>query len=1198
MEIEVLSVSACRNPDYYLEVDHALYYLTADRAGVWYGDGASLLDFTGEVLAEQLRAAFSGLSFDGSTRHVQTPKGRNRQPAWDMTFSAPKSVSVLWSVLGAADRHKIEALLMQATKRAVDYLDAKALFTRRGKGGERVEHAKGVYALCPHGTSRSQDPQLHIHALAMNMCVREDGTTGTIRSKDIYLHKMVAGALFRLELASLLSKELGLKIKADEWSFKLSGVPQSLCDEQSKRRQVIEQIAKEEGWESPQLMAELAIKTRSAKGVVSMPECTREWLEAGEKHGFGRQQAEQLLDAAMDSVSSGLATRLTSDARDKLLREALSNSIESLSSSQSYFSERELLQKVAVSLQASELDATDVIEAVEDALDGFQHRVELTGQDYRYYATEETLASERELLTIAEKGRRKGSHPVSDKVLAKAKKTVEERLSKQIGVAASLTFDQDTALIHATQEPGSIKPIQGYAGTGKTQMLEAANLAWQQSGYEVLGTALSGKAAAGLESASGMRSVTLSKLMLSLLPELTRDELRKCFPESAATTSQGAYYEGYRTKAWMKNPLGEALKQMERDYKKRNAIPSYSLTEKSILVVDEAGMVPTKLMLRIMQQCDKVGAKLILIGDSLQLPPIEAGGPFVSLCDRLGCQYLTTVVRQRQEWMRNATYALIQNEPRLALDLYAANDSLRLEKSHKAAISHLIADYGKLSAADFNTSLALTSTRAEAAQINAGLQQRRLAAGQLKGKTASLKNGERIHLNDRILFTRNDYRLGLRNGMLGTVASIHQPQWRGESVRVEVKLDAPTLPQGSSKKVDAIVVDLDKYSSLQLGYAVTTHKAQGATVKSSYVLLGESMLNKEMAFTQLTRASHSTVIYSAEAQLGNSLESLASRLSYSSSKDLANDHKIVIQSEARIEKRQVLLQETLSRLASGTSKELVSPTAYLADARFATNQTGALWLLIAEYSKLVNADFSKTIAVVSNANEARRVNNGVQEHRKAAQQLSVDSVEIRQGERVHRGDRILITTNNDQGVPTTQIGTALDLPDVPFNAVMKPGGEVAYSANPPWLTVELDPKERAGQSAEPKERILISGRDFDKLQLGYAATADRLKDIKIESSLVLLPEQRGEPHEIAIQLTRATKDVSLFGEQSHYGPILDAGRGKEAFERSFEAPKPEGPQERSQTLLDRYRQVLEEQQRAGMEQNEQSQLSRQQSFHL
>ena len=1008
---------------------------------------------------------------------------------------------------------------------------------------------------------------------------------------------MAVGAIFRLQLASLLAKELGLTIEADQWSFKITGVPQTLCDELSKRRQLIEQIAKEEGWTSARLLAELAISTREAKGVVSMAECTKEWLAAGDRHSFGREEATQLLDAAKKPLDTGLARRLKDEALNSQLRDSLQKSIDSLSNQQSYFAKRDLLQQVAVNLQASGFDADDIIDAVDDAVGGFQSSIALPGNHYRYYATEETLAAERELLAIAERNRTKNSHPVRDEILLKARKTVEKKLSRTIGSPAELSFDQGSALIHVTQTEGSTQLIQGYAGTGKTQMLEAAYLAWNESGYEVIGTALSGKAAAGLETATGIRSFTISKLMLSLFPELTKAELRNSFPDYVAHR-QGAYFEGYRTKAWMKNPLGEALKEMERDFARNKSSEDIKLTNKSIIVVDEAGMVPTKLMLRFLQACDKVGAKLILVGDRLQLPAIEAGGPFVSLCNRLNCQSLTTVVRQR-EWMLEATNALIQNEPRLALDLYAENDSLRIAASQKAAIAQLVGDYGKLSAADFSTSLALTSTRVEASQINAGVQQRRLTSGQLRGESAWLKNGERVYEHDRIMLTRNDYQLGARNGMLGTIVSIQQPQWRDEAVKLQVKLDSPTLQKGSSQKVSTILIDLEKYSDVQLGYAVTTHKAQGATVKSSYVLLGESMLNKEMAFTQLTRASHRSVIYAAQAQLGNTLENLAGRLSQSVAKDLANDHRLAIQSSAAIEKRHELLQDTLSRLAPQANKELLAPTAYLLDASFAAKQTDAMWLLLRQYNKLTNEEYKKTIAVVTDGFEAGRINSSVQNHRRSAQQLGGDSIEIRQGERVHRGDRVLVTLKNEEGVPRTLLGTAIGF-SLPFKSVMKPGGELVTTPHKQWVTFELDSKHQTGQVADAKERITVEEKNFDGLQLGYAATADRLKDVKVDSALVLLPE-RGESQSdmpIPIQLTRATKDVSLYGKYGHYGPLLDEGRSQGDFEKSLGAVTDDGPVADSTTLLDLYTQALEEQRLQRVQCEQIQQLSQQRSIGL
>jgi hypothetical protein len=165
--------------------------------------------------------------------------------------------------------------------------------------------------------------------------------------------------------------------------------------------------------------------------------------------------------------------------------------------------------------------------------------------------------------------------------------------------------------------------------------------------------------------------------------------------------------------------------------------------------------------------------------------------------------------------------------------------------------------------------------------------------------------------------------------------------------------------------------------------------------------------------------------------------------------------------------------------------------------------------------------------------------------------------------------------------------------------VKKPGGELVTTPNKQWVTFELDSKQQTGQLADAKERITVEEKNFDGLQLGYAATADRLKDVKVDSALVLLPE-RGESQSdmpIPIQLTRATKDVSLYGKYGHYGPLLDEGRSQGDFEKSLGAVKSDDPQEQSQSLAERYNQLLE-QQRIQRQQSEHAQLSQQQSFQL
>jgi len=188
--------------DYYLELAQEDYYTKGgEPPGKWYGEGTEALGVEGQVQAQELRKLLEGYSPDGKEKLVQNAGDDNRQSGWDLTFSAPKSVSTLWAVSDEETRKTIQHAQEKAVHAALDHIQGEAGFTRRGKGGEEIESAKLSFATFEHGTSRSQDPQLHTHALALNIGIREDGTTGTIRSKDIFEQKMSAGAIYRAELS-------------------------------------------------------------------------------------------------------------------------------------------------------------------------------------------------------------------------------------------------------------------------------------------------------------------------------------------------------------------------------------------------------------------------------------------------------------------------------------------------------------------------------------------------------------------------------------------------------------------------------------------------------------------------------------------------------------------------------------------------------------------------------------------------------------------------------------------------------------------------------------------------------------------------------------------------------------------------------------------------------------------------------------
>ena len=211
--LSIAQMSGAGQGDYYLELAAEDYYLKGgEPPGIWEGKGAEELGLSGEVKAEDLKNILNGYSPDGSKELVQNAGKENRQSGWDLTFSAPKSVSTAWSQSEGEQRTAFQEAHKEAVKKALNYIENEAVTTRRGQGGTEKEKANIAIATFEHGTSRAQDPSLHTHALVVNAGVRADGSTGSIESRQIFSHKMAAGAVYRAELAKRIENDqrLGL----------------------------------------------------------------------------------------------------------------------------------------------------------------------------------------------------------------------------------------------------------------------------------------------------------------------------------------------------------------------------------------------------------------------------------------------------------------------------------------------------------------------------------------------------------------------------------------------------------------------------------------------------------------------------------------------------------------------------------------------------------------------------------------------------------------------------------------------------------------------------------------------------------------------------------------------------------------------------------------------------------------------------
>lgn len=374
----------------------------------------------------------------------------------------------------------------------------------------------------------------------------------------------------------------------------------------------------------------------------------------------------------------------------------------------------------------------------------------------------------------------------------------------QSDIGASLSLEQEEAIRHCFG-PEKLIPIIGFAGAGKSTMLSAARLAWEKQGYKVIGAALSGKAADGLETTSGIKSRTLASL----------------------------------EKSW-------------------NA--GYSqLTSNDVLVIDEAGMIGTRLMNRFVKAAQKSSAKLILVGDPEQLQPINAGTPFREICNTLKPARLTEIHRQKEDWQKQASLDLAQLHTAKALQAYEAHGHVIEARDPDAAIIALVEDYmtDLELHGDNKSRLALAHRRKDVHAINQAIRSAIQSGGGLAEEVRiKTDHGKRAFAKgDRILFTKNDHTLGIRNGMLGTVETIGKD-------RISIALDQ----NGRSTKQTRITINPNHYAALDHGYATTIHKSQGATTDHVYVL-GSTTMDRHLTYVAMTRHKDEAKLYADKSSL-------------------------------------------------------------------------------------------------------------------------------------------------------------------------------------------------------------------------------------------------------------------------------------------------------------------------------------------
>jgi Ti-type conjugative transfer relaxase TraA len=484
---------------------------------------------------------------------------------------------------------------------------------------------------------------------------------------------------------------------------------------------------------------------------------------------------------------------------------------------------------------------SDGIEQFNEVMDAMRNAPDLVelGRDARgedRLTTRDMIETERRLHHAAKLMVEKERHEVNDRNKLDALARAEQR-------GLVLSGEQSDALGHIT-DGRDLGVVVGYAGTGKSAMLGVAREVWEAAGYEVRGAALSGIAAENLESDSGIASHTIASM----------------------------------EHGW----------QQGRDL----------LTTRDVLVIDEAGMVGTRQLERVLSHATEAGAKVVLVGDPQQLQSIEAGAAFRSIHERHGGAEIGEVRRQREHWQRDATRDLANRRTGHALEAYRSHDMVHEAASREQARDDLIDRWDRnRQVAPDQSRIILTHTNAEVRALNEGARERMRVAGDLGADVrVTVERGVRgFASGDRVMFLQNERSLSVKNGTLGTIERVSA---QSMTVRVD---------DGRS-----VGFDLKDYNRIDHGYAVTIHKAQGMTVDRTHVLATPGM-DAHGSYVALSRHRGGMDLHYGRDDFA-SQDRLVRTLSRDRAKDMASDHEQLDPTRDYAKRRGITFRERIAEI--------------------------------------------------------------------------------------------------------------------------------------------------------------------------------------------------------------------------------------------------------------------------------------------
>jgi conjugative relaxase-like TrwC/TraI family protein len=799
------------------------YYIASpEEGGRWWGQGRQALGLDGLGTREQLRALFAGRHPETGAQLGQRPNERTIR-AYDLTFSAPKSVSLLASLCGGETERTVIDAHDRAVEAALSLLEERST-TRGGKGGQVRLEIGGITALLVrHRTSRALDPQLHTHALLMARVQGSDGRWRALDATTAMRGVLAFGSIYQSALRSELHRALpgiafGPVRKGQAEVEGLDELKGAFSKRTQQAQRKYELLLK--GWRErhpgrePTLREEARLRRRAA--YLSRPAKDRartlgalraDWLQTARGLGFDPARIER----EARSRARGLDT--PARGAQELAREA----IEALCGERSVFAREHVEREVAARLgygagrdamgQARAIEALAASAIEEHCMDlaalgseGQRRALSLAREPaLERYTTRALLEEEQAICRWMDAAAAQGGERASDATVARALAA----LGRGQGAVPAPDPEQiEAAALIAGQHKACV--IVGPAGAGKTTTLRLAAAALRQEGREVLVLTPWARAAAAARAQTGLPAENVSRYL-------------------AARSRAGALRAELRLR-----PGGT-------------------------LVIDEAGTLPTPDWRALIAAAEADRLRLVFMGDHRQLQAVGRGGMFDAARERLEAIELARVHRFRAPWEREASLLLRAGRPD-ALMFYEAHERI-VEGGSDQVQERMLGDWQEAHRQGRSYAFCVP-TRAQAAHLSERAQERRVAAGELCCERELRTVGSQsLYVGDLVATRKNerDHRI-VRGGRVR-----NRELWTVKAIASDGSL---TLARGRSERT---VASAYAREHVELAYFQTVHGVQGRTVERGGVLVDGSSGFRSL-YVGMTRGRDHNVAYVASGE--------------------------------------------------------------------------------------------------------------------------------------------------------------------------------------------------------------------------------------------------------------------------------------------------------------------------------------------